>query len=68
MVRPKGVEPLTFWSVVKRSIQLSYERNNNQRYYIYKVHEYELFIKNGDPLGIRTPDPLIKSQMLYLLS
>ena len=26
MVRPRGVEPLTFWSVVKCSIQLSYER------------------------------------------
>ena len=26
MVRPVGVEPTTFWSVAKRSIQLSYER------------------------------------------
>ena len=26
MVRPIGVEPITFWSVVKRSIQLIYER------------------------------------------
>jgi hypothetical protein len=24
--------------------------------------------KHGDPLGIRTPDPLIKSQVLYRLS
>ena len=27
-----------------------------------------LFYKNGDPLEIRTPDPLIKSQVLYRLS
>ena len=26
MARPAGVEPTTFWSVVKRSIQLIYER------------------------------------------
>ena len=26
MVRPEGVEPSTFWSEVRRSIQLSYER------------------------------------------
>ncbi len=26
MARPKGLEPLTFWSVVKRSIQLIYGR------------------------------------------
>ena len=25
-------------------------------------------ILNGEPLGIRTPDPLIKSQLLYQLS
>ena len=27
MASPRGVEPPTFWSVVKRSIQLSYEDN-----------------------------------------
>ena len=67
MVRPKGVEPLTFWSVVKRSIQLSYERKYTPSA-IYKKFISELNNKNGDPLGIRTPDPLIKSQMLYQLS
>ena len=30
-----------------------------------KVH---LSVSNGDPQAIRTPDPLIKSQMLYRLS
>ncbi len=28
MVRPEGVEPATFWSVARRSIQLSYERTS----------------------------------------
>ena len=28
----------------------------------------QYFLKNGDPQAIRTPDPLIKSQMLYRLS
>ena len=27
-MRPEGVEPSTFWSEVRRSIQLSYERTN----------------------------------------
>tara|TARA_Y100000590_G_scaffold204982_1_gene232473 strand:- start:697 stop:828 length:132 start_codon:yes stop_codon:yes gene_type:complete len=27
MVRPEGVEPSTFWSEARRSIQLSYERS-----------------------------------------
>ena len=31
MVRPTGIEPITFWSVAKRSIQLSYERINYQK-------------------------------------
>tara|TARA_Y100000590_G_scaffold444411_1_gene575110 strand:+ start:405 stop:536 length:132 start_codon:yes stop_codon:yes gene_type:complete len=26
MARPEGVEPSTFWSEARRSIQLSYER------------------------------------------
>ena len=28
VVRPEGVEPSTFWSEARRSIQLSYERVN----------------------------------------
>ena len=28
----------------------------------------QAYIKNGDPEAIRTPDPLIKSQLLYRLS
>ena len=37
MVRPKGVEPLTFWSVVKCSIQLSYERIQLDRFHKRKL-------------------------------
>ena len=29
MVRPKGLEPQTFWSVARRSIQLSYGRTSS---------------------------------------
>ena len=32
MASPRGVEPLTFWSVVKRSIQLSYEDSLSKIY------------------------------------
>ena len=37
MVRPEGVEPSTFWSEARRSIQLSYERFKN--YFIsYRIN------------------------------
>ena len=52
MVRPTGIEPITSWSVAKRSIQLSYER-------IYK---------NGGSEWNRTTDTGIFSPLLYRLS
>ena len=33
-----------------------------------KKSPFGLIVLNGDSLGARTPDPLIKSQMLYQLS
>ncbi len=56
MARPRGVEPLTFWSVVKRSIQLSYGRN--------QFHKIPLG-KNGAEDGIRTRDPHLGKVMFY---
>ena len=61
LVRPRGVGPLTFWSVVKCSIQLSYERKlHNLRNY-YKI-------KNGGFSWNRTNDTKIFSLVLCQLS
>ena len=72
MVRVKGFEPLTAWFVARYSIQLSYTRidvltlvgiiltsSKNTKTYLRK------FIKNGAGEGIRTPDRLVRSQVLY---
>ena len=50
MARPKRFELLTPWFEAKYSIQLSYRRIN---------------LLNGAPEEIRTPDPLVRSQVLY---
>ena len=52
LARPKRFELLTPWFEAKYSIQLSYGRNRN-------------YIKSGAPEEIRTPDPLVRSQVLY---
>ena len=53
MARPKRFELLTPWFEAKYSIQLSYGRINTRD------------DKNGAPEEIRTPDPLVRSQVLY---
>ena len=53
MARPKRFELLTPWFEAKYSIQLSYERVYTRNY------------KSGAPEEIRTPDPLVRSQVLY---
>jgi hypothetical protein len=50
LARPKRFELLTPWFEAKYSIQLSYER---------------IPIVIGAPEEIRTPDPLVRSQVLY---
>ena len=50
MARPKRFELLTPWFEAKYSIQLSYGRK---------------YPGNGAPEEIRTPDPLVRSQVLY---
>ena len=57
LVRPIGVEPITFWSVVKRSIQLIYERNC-----------LSILNLNGGFGWNRTSDTRIFSPLLYRLS
>ena len=48
MAHPAGVEPTTFWSVVRRSIQLSYGCT---------LSVYIILKKNGGEGGIWTLDP-----------
>tara|TARA_B100000029_G_scaffold127738_1_gene121364 strand:+ start:96 stop:221 length:126 start_codon:yes stop_codon:yes gene_type:complete len=40
MVRPEGLEPSTFWSEARRSIQLSYERFIKLLYTIINEKKY----------------------------
>ena len=60
LVRPKGFEPPTFWSVVKCSIQLSYERFN--------FFSCTYWTKNGGFSWNRTNDTKIFSLVLCQLS
>ncbi len=50
MARLKGFEPLTFWSVVKRSVQLIYRR------IIIKFYYYIVILLFGGTSRIRTDD------------
>ena len=61
MARPIGVEPITFWSVVKRSIQLSYGRT-----FLIQLHGRKF--SNGGSDWNRTNDTRIFSPLLYRLS
>ena len=54
MVGKTGFEPATSWSQTKRSTKLSY----------FPIKKIKLF-KNGAPKRIRTPNPLIRSQVFY---
>ena len=72
MVRVKGFEPLTTWFVARYSIQLSYTRmvhNINKINIIKPFKNKKTYlskpIKNGAGEGIRTPDHLVRSQVLY---
>ena len=64
MVRPRGVEPLTFWSVVKCSIQLSYERSSSH----LSLPNCILIKKSGGFSWNRTNDTKIFSLVLCQLS
>ena len=69
MVDLNGLEPSTSRLSGVRSNQLSY-RSVNDLIIITKIIIIcqQFFNKNGGLLGIRTLDPLIKSQLLYQLS
>ena len=45
LARPRRFELLTFWSVVRCSIQLSYERLNENTYYSKKIKKQDFFSK-----------------------
>jgi len=70
MVRPERVELPTFWFVAKRSIQLSYGRTKHGSPFTKNLHLknhawLRWRLNNGAPGEIRTPDPLVRSQILY---
>jgi hypothetical protein len=64
MVRLEGFEPPTIRVEAGYSIQLSYSRIyvfiTNPLY--YPLYERQLF---GVPKTIRTPDPLLRTELLY---
>jgi hypothetical protein len=77
MVRPEGVEPPTYWFVASCSIQLSYGRTLQGMQLVKDngicclEQTTRMVIQRGIQKGygapgeIRTPDPLVRSQMLY---
>ena len=63
-MRVEGFEPPTAWFVARYSIQLSYTRHD-----ILSIKSLKLPFfaqsENGAGGGIRTPDRLVRSQVLY---
>jgi len=57
LARPRRFELLTPWFEAKYSIQLSYGRM------FFVLNIFILLV--GAPEKIRTPDPLVRSQVLY---
>src|SRR6185312_10379121 len=70
MVRPERFERPTYWFVASCSIQLSYGRTLRFGCNSLKISEFSGWGNRwkeilGAPGEIRTPDPLVRSQMLY---
>ena len=71
MARPEGLEPPTLCFEVRRRRIYSAELRDGWRilpaHFAGRVCKTQLIVlrKSGAPGGIRTPDPLLRRQMLY---